>query len=251
MTLMEYILQSATQAARGRKCSSSKGQSKPGSSVGCKTVPANEFPLVLDDNLFVRVVPAAPASGPGKADGQNSCDPAEVARMFRTTFSSVWGQIPEADRQPLLDHWRRGPDRGLYDERAEWGHHWPLIQIVGAGPQPPHAIYEKMGNVLNFPAALITAHPHLLGYEIGRILAQVYRLATCEHWRLIQEVLEQPLERWERQEGARATEARLNKKVKSLETAYLQQYEARITQIVRSWGIKEPEGTPQNTPASV
>jgi hypothetical protein len=118
-----------------------------------------------------------------------------------------------------------------------------MILVVGAGSLlPTHVEFAEVGYKLTFPATVISAKPHLVSCEIARTLAQVYRVATREHWSLIEERFNAPLDRWERKYGASASDAARETKEKVVEARYLKLFEAHVAQIVRRWGIGEPGG---------
>jgi hypothetical protein len=215
-TLMEFRREKAAEAMqrgkdRARKTAVKQAQSKNGTAEpGCWLV------LVEEDRLFLRLLPSAPAM---------------AAHLFRTAFVSVWDQIPEGDRRCLVTYWQSSQEASRR----------PLIQVLGVGESSSsEVIFDKLGNAVTFPISLVGAEPHHLQEEIARILAQVYRLATREHWLLIQSLLETPLRRWERQQGARATDAARNKRLDALERTFLRQVEAREDQILERWKIEPP-----------
>jgi hypothetical protein len=170
--------------------------------------------LVEQDGLFFTVVPPAPAS---------------AVVTFRTAFTSVWRQILGWDRQCLLSYWRETSQEGRQ----------LLIQVVQRGRSAVGEVVKHLGRELNFPLSLV-AQPDRLPGEIATVLAHVMHIATGEHWRLVQEVIERPLARWEREEGKRATAAALKKKVAALEKEHLSRLEERITEIFEGWGIVSP-----------
>ncbi len=187
-------------------------------------------PLVEQDDLFFRVIP-----GVRDALAHQDFDADDVALTFRAAFTGVWERIPPADRQRLLVYWRHGPDSRSHEKK-----HGPLIQVV-CQPTTPEVVLARCGMEISFPATLVIGQPHRLLLEIARTLAQVYRLATREHWGLVLEQIEEPLQLWERHEGARATESQRDKLVKALEAEYLEKYEASVLKIVRAWRLGTPE----------
>jgi hypothetical protein len=152
--------------------------------------------------------------------------PATAIDAFRTAFTSVWRQIPGWDRQRLLTYWRQPGEQGRQ----------PLIQLVQRGRSAVGEVVKHLGRELNFPLSLV-AQPDRLPGEIATVLAHVLHIASGEHWRLVQEVLERPLARWEREEGKRATGATVKKKVAALEKQHLARLQARIGEILEGWGI--------------
>jgi len=115
-----------------------------------------------------------------------------------------------------------------------------LIQILDARPwSPSYQISHKFGNVLDFPVSLVAGQSHRLAFQIARTLAQALRYATRAHWRLVNQLIERPLDRWERQQRARVTDTARNKKLDILEAEYLRAYESEMAQIIRRWGLEE------------
>jgi len=53
-------------------------------------------------------------------------------------------------------------------------------------------------------------------------------------------LIEQPLARWEKQQGAEGTDDALERKADDLEKNFLVQYEEALARVLRRWGIKEP-----------
>jgi hypothetical protein len=51
---------------------------------------------------------------------------------------------------------------------------------------------------------------------------------------------EEPMDRWERRQGAKADDAAREAKLDRLERAYLRAYESALAQIVRAWGLDRP-----------
>jgi len=173
-----------------------------------------------------------------------------MASTFRTAFTGVWTRIPEADRRQMLAYWRRGPIPGGRDDEPRH-RRWPLIQVVDDGRYSPPPLYpDRAGHVITIPAWFVATQPHCLPGTIARLLAQVCREASGEHWKNVWEMIEEPLAIWQDEQGARATEEQVEQKALALEAEYGKVYESRIAQIVLSWGLGGPGDTQQNTPGS-
>jgi hypothetical protein len=212
-----------------------------------RAAPPKEFPLAKKDGLLVRVVHPASPTGSAPEEGHPACDPETLARTFRAAFTRIWRKIPGADRQRLLDHWQRGLERGRYSEADEVGRPKPLIQVQCVDPESSmRPVIEDNGHKLIFPPSLVMEHPQRLPWEIGYALAAAYRFAIREHWSLVIKMIDDPFARWERRQGAKATDAQWEKKADALEAKYLRHYEERIAEILRAWGLKEPEGAIPN-----
>jgi hypothetical protein len=166
-----------------------------------------------------------------------------LAQTFRATFRRVWGRLPEQDRYSMLAYWRNGKSDPCLRDPDPFAvpTPCPLIEIVDVGPwSPAHEVCSRFGSVLNFPASLVATHWHLLPCEIARALALVYRYASRQHWGLILDLIETPLDCWERRQGNRVTDALRNKKLDELEKEFLRQYEAQVAELLSGWGFKEP-----------
>src|SRR5438128_715219 len=116
----------------------------------------------------------------------------------------------------MLAYWRNGKSDSCLRDPDPFAvpTPCPLIEIVDVGPwSPAHEVCSRSGSVLNFPASLVATHSHLLPWEIAKALVQVYRYASRKHYGLILELIDEPLERWERQQGKKITDARRDKKL--------------------------------------
>jgi hypothetical protein len=213
-----------------------------GPTSGRTTTPPAEMPLVEEDALVFRLIASAPyISGTRPATGDMACDPETTASTFRKAFIGVWTRIPESDRREMLAFWRRGPIPAGRDDEP-WSRRWPLIQVVDDGPYSPPPLYpDRAGHVLTIPAWLIATQPDCLPGTIARLLAQVHRQASGEHWREVMRMVEEPMSRWEAEEGATATDAELEQKAHALEADYLRYFEARVAQIAHRWGIGDSQ----------
>jgi hypothetical protein len=163
-----------------------------------------------------------------------------MAPTFRAAFTTAWEQIPCADRQRILIFWRHGPERSLLSD-SDRGKVWPQIQVADLASSSSDHLVDKFGHSVSFSILLVAAPPRLLVSEIARALAQVFRHATREYWPLVSQLIDAPLERWQREEGADATEDEEEDKAAALEAEYLQAYEARIVAILKAWGFEAPD----------
>jgi hypothetical protein len=212
--------------------------------------PPDKLPLVEEDGLVFCIKPAPHIPGTSPATGHKACDPAAMASAFREAFLGVWTHIPEPDRREMLAYWRRGPIPAGRDDEP-WGRRWPLIEVVDDGRHSPPPQYpDRAGHVLTIPAWLVATQPDCLSGTIARLLAQVYRQACGEHWRDVMRMVEEPMNRWEAEEGVTASDVELEQKAQALEADYLGYFEERLAQITRRWELEEPQGTAQNAVAS-
>ena len=131
-----------------------------------------------------------------------------VVQAFRDAFTDIWNRIPESERLLILAYWH-GPREPQRSSDPRWlPHPKPLIQIVFHDhwmPAPP--VCNKLGHELNFSACLVLEQPYDIRKEISQTLAKVLMLATRRRWTLTLKIIEEPLERWERQKGGRVTDA--------------------------------------------
>lgn len=197
--------------------------------------------LVEKDRLFFGVLSHAsrPASHQRQAEDSAGQD-SSVRLTFRRVFGEVWCRIPEPDRQILLIYWREQRPRSLYGDCSPPPRHNPLIRVIDAGSlTSTYPLCEKIGHQLNFPISLVT--DERLPTVIARALARVYLYASREHWRLVMELIEEPLAKWESQEGKTATEASHAKKVDALEKAFLRKHDLALARVMKRWGFKESQ----------
>jgi hypothetical protein len=92
---------------------------------------------------------------------------------------------------------------------------------------------------MNFPIALVVEQPDRLPLVIARTLAQVHRFATRRHWRLVQEMIEEPLALWESQRGAEVSDAARDQKLDALEGEYVRRSEAELRELLGWWGFDQ------------
>jgi hypothetical protein len=178
--------------------------------------------------LFFRIVGERPAA------------PADLSRAFirniisdfRKLFAGVWNHIPPGDRQILLDYWRR---RNMFViGRGPW--YRPLIQVYEIGLPEGIDTFEHGGCRLSFKTTSLEASSEQLRSEIALALADTFRFATRAHWRLVDKMMDKPMERWE-QRHADASDDAHEKKWTRLEKAYLPEYHREIEAILQRWGL--------------
>jgi hypothetical protein len=162
-------------------------------------------------------------------------DPLLVTRTFRTAFRSVWEPLPRADRYQVLRYWQRGLVARLTVLRQSKGQPSPIIRV--SADRLPDVEFAALGMEITFPAWLVAEEPQRLHGEIARILAQVYRLATEEHWGLVVEMIQEPMRHWERQEGISATDEQRKSKMDILEQESLGAFRASFEYLLRTWGF--------------
>jgi hypothetical protein len=153
---------------------------------------------------------------------------------------SVWSRIPASARRTLMGYWRGSPEHeGSLLHRP--GPQWPVIRGVDGGQDSaPRSACEDFGSRLTFhlPAAL--GGSAQLASVIARGLAQCFRFAARRFWALYLEMVEEPMNAWEKAEGRHAKAAQSRAKCKALERAYLKRYEAELAKIVADWGFQAP-----------
>jgi hypothetical protein len=172
-----------------------------------------------------------------EAGGQNPA----LQRGFHRAFNQVWERIPPADRQILLGYWRGPLWQVLHCATPLSSFPRPLIQVLDfASRASSHQVCNRLGQELTFAVSLATEHLDHLPVEIGQALAQVHLFATREHWGLVLSAIEEPLARWEKRQK-KVTEASRSKKLDKLEAAFRREHEAALQQLMRTWGVPEPE----------
>jgi hypothetical protein len=102
---------------------------------------------------------------------------------------------------------------------------------------------------MTFPAALVRGPRDALLRAIGDALVYVYRNATCEHWALLERMIEAPLRRWERAQAGRFTDKDRNRVLDVLEEKYGHRYEAAVSRLLRRWGFEGPR-SPKRRPST-
>jgi hypothetical protein len=224
--LPDYLRQQAQrlhkQRAREAKSRSKRGSASSGSHDG----PRN---LALTDQIYFRILPP-----PSVPDAQVKV----VEDTFRTAFIDVWSHLPPCDRRLLRAYWHNQPNIVGHDDLRPWSSSRPQIRVVdGDSWSPSFQVCNELGSRLNFPFSLVVEQPALLPFVIARALAEVSRYASRRHWALIQELIEEPLARWERRQGKRIDDARRDAKLDRLERAHQQAYEKEIAAILDGWGL--------------
>lgn len=195
--------------------------------------------LVERDQLYFRFVRSSPR------DAISEEQTTEVGMAFRSAFAGVWGSLPAPDRHLLLGYWRRPPRPLVGSEVPAPPRPRPLISLVCVGaPAPSIRICDRLGDELIFPTSLVQTPAHRLPVAIARLLAEVYRLATGEHGRLVMALLEDPYHAWERRRGSKATEADGERQWARLEAAFLVRNEAEVTRVMQQWGWESVHCSP-------
>jgi hypothetical protein len=195
--------------------------------------PDADFLLVQKDRLFVRV---APMPGPRQVE-VTADQAAAMAHTFGEAFRAVWAAIPAADRRCMLDYWR-GPRPFPWDlNLGPPPRHIPVIQILlDPGPGPlTAAVCAELGFELTFPDALIVDEPDRLPGEIVRVLLQTHRYASGRHWELNWDMIEEPLEQWEQEQGGDASDEARDRKRDGLEEAFLRVHHAEVAELLTRW----------------
>jgi hypothetical protein len=160
-----------------------------------------------------------------------------VEGRFRTAFARAWDTIPEQERRTLLRYWHDRPDTG----RPVGAGPRPEIRVldrVSCGPPPPAC--DRLGHRLTFAVAPADAPAGRLPLLVANALARVWMYATKRHWGLYLEIVETPMERWERRQGKKADDAARERKLNLLEAAHRRAYEAELEQRLRAWGFDGP-----------
>jgi hypothetical protein len=164
---------------------------------------------------------------------------------FRQSFCDLWERIPELDRQRLLEYWR-GPNYPFTSsDRYGEPHPKPWIRLVeGDVSSPSFRSCDMFGYQLDFPVSLVLGQPQHLYRQIARALAEVFLFVNRRHWKLMNDLVDTPYERWEREKGSRATEAACEKKWDELLAEYTRASDAEAAKILDGWGEKalQPAG---------
>jgi hypothetical protein len=123
--------------------------SQPFANSNCvkKSNPSKEqqlLPLVEEDNLFFRIVPPQRHRVCLAARKRSCSGVRALGKAFCQAFNQIWEQIPEADRQCMLDYWAQSMIGLSLPFR-------PLIQVVvDRYPLPLEARFKSLGTELNF-----------------------------------------------------------------------------------------------------
>ncbi len=219
-----------------------KGATKkagPGPSRRAKAHDRRERPLVEDDGLYFRVAePAGPASSTTHRRRTQERT-RKAAAAFRRAFGTVWRRIGGADRQALMRYWRGRGDDSLPVFPGPSSNAWTLIQLADGAPRADGAQpCDGLGAELTFPMSLAAEHPDRLPLEVARAVAAAWRYATRRHWRLVMEMIEDPLAAWEAGRK-RVTHAGRERKLDALEAAHLRACEAELAAVLRRWGFED------------
>jgi hypothetical protein len=207
----------------------------------------DDLPLLEEDGLFFRILPGALASLARRAEGPLLGGPAALAQTFRDAFHAAWERLPLWDRQRLLNYWRPGYEWSSPDERGRGDSPRPL-QIVGGALSSSQVSFDKLGHEVNFPALLVVGRRSVCMRAIAQALADTHRVMSGQHWNLLVEMMDKPLERWERKEGVGATDAVRDEMIDALEEEYLRAYKAQVSAILWNWGFPDTAGVAENLP---
>lgn len=233
------ILLDALSHTPGLAVGQRHGRRPKGRARRCEAGGEGDLVLVAKDQLYFRVAPCARGPGPsGSSAGGPGPRERAVGRAFRDAFRAVWGRLPEPERQRLLDHWSCQESARDYGPLFSSGRQ-PVIRVVPGGSADDELLCAKSGHELTFPDSLAADHPDRPRAVIARALALVMRLANRRHWQLVQELIQVPLEAWERSRG-RVSDAARDRKLDVLEKPYLRAYEAEVREILSRWGFAEP-----------
>ena len=202
------------------------------------------FVLVQTDRLCYRfgrltgeaepcIVPIVPVE---KVDPRTKA----AGPVFVRAFNEVWKRLPGSDRHGLLHYWR---DHGEFAHPGSTQvslHPRPLIQIADVGMwSESYLVCSRSGHVLSFPVDLIAEHEDQLAFEIAKALAQVYRYATGDHWRLVTSLIEDPFAQWEKRHRRAADKKSGTEKLASLEREFLLQHKSVMTELLSRWGYRD------------
>jgi hypothetical protein len=231
-TLFDFLCRRAEQVREQRRRRGTTAAAEGGSPARGEA----PYPLLsAQDRLFFRVLSRRP--------------PAEFAAVedtFRVAFLGVWQRIPEPDRQRLLSYWRGQPPTAGTDPRlARYSR--PAIRVVEGDLSSP--VCGRLGHELTFSIALATESPAGLPHAVARALAQVCLFVSRGYWALVEERFEQPLDRWERLHGKKATDASRLAKEAAVEKEFLKAYEAEVAGVLSGWGFG-PDVTPERSRAA-
>src|SRR5262249_54455300 len=118
----------------------------------------------------------------------------------------------------------------------------PLIRLWEAGLPPSEQVCARLGHDLNLPALPSPADPRELTGQIADALARVHLAARLRHVVLISEMIDEPLERWEKAQRRKVTDAARNRKEDALEAEFWKVYEAELREVQTRWGVENPAG---------
>src|SRR5262249_5935427 len=157
---------------------------------------------------------------------------------FRLAFLSTWCRVPEPDRQRLLSYWWGRRDRLGTAGPSLPPQPRPRIQVIDvASALPVPAACQQLGHELSFAVSFVAEQPHDLPAGTARPCVEVPLYAPRRRWRLVEEVFERPLDRWEARHGKRATEAARLAKQAAVEQAFLRAYETEVGRVLSDWGF--------------
>jgi hypothetical protein len=195
---------------------------------------------VESDGLFFRVVANAARPQPGYIPrGLPEAVAAPIEQAFRETFVPVWGRIPGWDKQCLLAYWRGEKPSILIADRYLPAHWRPCIQIVGSGLRTPFQC-ERGVSEMTFTVAVVQEQPERLRLLIAYLLAGALLFATDDHFRLIWDNVDGPLQIWKQDQGDDVTDEMCDRKYDELEADFHRAYDAALADTQRRWGFEKP-----------
>jgi hypothetical protein len=202
-----------------------RGASRPRGEAASDWLPECHLPLVEEDRLAFRILPAVPGRPP----------PPGLAEKFRDAYAAAWRRVPAEARDLLLAYWAgRGLPWPGDDPRSPPPS--PLVQVRESSP-PPHAPdVTRFGRQLAFPAAL-ARDPGRFRDAVALALAHVYRMANRRHFRMALELLEDPMQAWESGLGAGATEEETDAMWALLQARFLLEQKVAVGALLDSWGF--------------
>jgi hypothetical protein len=171
---------------------------------------------------------------------QSSLPETQTAKVnFHKAFCEVWANIPEYDRRQLVNYWHTQPSLSSGVANVPRPSHRPLIQVIDDEPWiPGYQVCKHSGAMLTFPISLVMDHPGRLALEIARTLAHVHRMATRQHWRLVQTIIEEPMVRWEKRQGIKLTDDARDRKLDKLEAVFVKESETAVAELLDRWRLR-------------
>jgi hypothetical protein len=166
--------------------------------------------------------------------------------IFQQAFCEVWQHIPVVDRRIMLGFWR---DAGANLDGRSLSTQRPLIQVVEVWSDVPSTpVCELLGHQIQFQTDFIAQHSSHLSLEIARLMVRVFRYANRQHWKMVVQMLEQPLACWEAGEGAGPDERAYKRKVDQLERDFFHAHKMAVAQQLHAWGIDPGDSTASAQP---
>ena len=242
MDAVNAQVDSLIQKARSAKRQSGEHGPKTKPPQGITGWGPNYAALAEEEGLFVHIPAVLTIPGsPGRPSGGLGARGRSVVETFQQSFCDLWDRIPELDRQRLFEYWRNPQDPYTFSNRYGVPHPKPWIRLVeGDVSSPSFRSCDMCGYQLDFPISLVLGQPQHLYRQIARTLAQVFLFVNRRHWKLMNDLVETPYERWEHEKGSRATEAACDKKWDALLAEYTRACEPELAQILHGWGGETP-----------